>query len=116
MNTEEYKVDKASVRFSPPHPLPTTQLTFNVQPMNNPPTPVPQMKVLRSSSQSGTGSEIEQTNPPRTLYGRVNLNGAAFDTLKAKLQQPTGNVYVRYQSDVVTGNDPIHNFEPIYVP
>jgi hypothetical protein len=115
LHTEEYRVIKSSVSLSPPPPLPTTQMTMNVTPTNSPPTPIPQMKITRLNTQSGTGSEVEQANPPATLYGRVNYRDTKFDELKLKLQDAACTVYLRYRSEVVTGNDPIQVFEPIYV-
>jgi hypothetical protein len=121
MATEEYRVNKPLVQLNP-------QVIANVTRTNNPPnTPVPQVWVAptTSSSQHRKGSEIEQQNPPITFYALVNLlnvqqnppNPASnpFGDLQSHLQDARCTVYFRYQSDIVTGNDQIRNFEPIYV-
>jgi hypothetical protein len=117
MHTESYKVIKSSVSFSPPLPLPTTQITMNVTPTTSPlaPTPIPQLQLLRLNVHSGSGSEIERISPPATLYGQVNLKPDKFDVFKTKLQDALCTVRFDYQSEVVGGNDPINVFQPIYV-
>jgi hypothetical protein len=114
-HTEEYRVRKSTLSCSPPSPLPTTQMTMDLVPTNNPPTKIPQIRISRTSSQSGRGSEVENRKTGATEYGSVNYKKELFDELKRHLQDSVCTVYLRYQSDVVSGNDPIDAFEPIYV-
>ena len=115
--TEVYRVIKNSVSYSPPEPLPTFQITMNVVPATTtiPPTPIPQLLLLRLAEQTGTGFEIERSGPPPSRYGLVNLKPTSFDVFKAKLKDNLCTVCFDYQSEVVSGDDPIRAFQPIYV-
>jgi hypothetical protein len=113
--TETYRVIKNSVSYLPLEPLPTFQITMNVTAVNAPPTPIPQLQLLRVAEQTGTGSEIERSGPPPSRYGLVNLKPSKFDVFKTKLKDNLCTVYFDYQSEVVSGDDPIKLFQPIYV-
>jgi hypothetical protein len=112
-DTEEYKLlDRGT--FTPPGPNPPTQLIeMKVQKTNDPPTPVPKVKVMRSDRDDGKGFEFE-VSPSKPTFAQVYLSNGRFEELRTNLKNKKCRINLRYQSTTQTGNDGIFDFEPIY--
>jgi hypothetical protein len=115
MPTEEYRVIRPPLQIA-------GQIVVNVNLVSAPPsTPVSQIQVIATTvvSKNRTGDEIETVNPPYALVTLLNTPAGnpvlnPFLGLQTHLQDPKCKVNLRYDSNVVSGNDKITNFTAYY--